>query len=70
MPLRANANRFGGSHAQRDVLSWTLTEAAIRLGNRELAEALVAERLALKPESSINCAWKMHAGQLQSLHAG
>lgn len=70
MPLRAKANRFGGSHAQRDVFSWTLTEAAIRLGNRTLAEALVAERLALKPESPINRAWKMRAGQLQSLPAG
>lgn len=30
LPLRARANRFGGSHAQRDMFSWTLTEAAIR----------------------------------------
>ena len=30
-PVRGKANRFGGSHAQRDMFSWTLTEAAIRL---------------------------------------
>ncbi|TDF82343.1 tetratricopeptide repeat protein [Pseudomonas sp. H9] len=61
MPLRAKANRFGGSHAQRDVFSWTLIEAALRLGNRALAEALVAERLALKPQSPLNRAWKLRA---------
>ena len=27
-PIRANAHRFGGSHAQRDVLHLTLLEAA------------------------------------------
>jgi|GEM_PF-6402266 len=26
MPLRGKANRLGGSHAQRDMFSWTLTE--------------------------------------------
>jgi tetratricopeptide (TPR) repeat protein len=61
LPLRAKANRFGGSHAQRDLFSWTLTEAAIRLGNRRLADAFVAERLAWKPESMINRAWMKRA---------
>ena len=27
---RTIANSFGGSHAQRDVIDWTLTEAALR----------------------------------------
>lgn len=57
MPLRGRANRFGGSHAQRDIFSWTLTEAAIRAGQRRLAQALVAERLAQKPSSPVNLAW-------------
>jgi hypothetical protein len=65
LPLRAKANRFGGSHAQRDVLSWTLTEAAIRLGDRALADALVAERLSWKPGSPINRSWAMRADKLK-----
>ena len=32
MPVRVVAHRFGGSHAQRDVLSLTLVEAALRAG--------------------------------------
>jgi hypothetical protein len=56
-PLRAKANRFGGSHAQRDVFSWTLTEAALRLGDPALAGAFVAERLSWKPDSPINRTW-------------
>ncbi len=69
MPVRGKANRMGGSHAQRDMLSWTLTEAAIRLGDRALAEATVAERLSWKPESPINRAWATRAEQLQRKHA-
>lgn len=70
LPLRAKANRFGGSHAQRDIFSWTLTEAAIRLGNHALAEAFIAERLACKPQSPINRAWALRVGKLQPRHAG
>ena len=64
LPLRAKANRFGGSHAQRDMFSWTLTEAAIRLGNRALADTFVAERLSWKPESPVNRAWKIRASAM------
>ncbi len=70
LPLRAKANRFGGSHAQRDMLSWTLTEAAIRLGDRALADAFVAERLSWKPASPINRAWAMRANRLQATQLG
>jgi tetratricopeptide (TPR) repeat protein len=48
------ANVFGGSHAQRDVIDWTLTEAAVRGRFGDLAEALANERLALKPHSLVN----------------
>ena len=65
MPLRAKANRFGGSHAQRDLFSWTLTEAATRLGDRALADTFVAERLSWEPESPINRTWAMRAGKLK-----
>ncbi len=47
-------NSFGGSHAQRDVIDWTLTEAAIRGGMKDVAEALANERVALKPHSPVN----------------
>jgi tetratricopeptide (TPR) repeat protein len=43
-PLRSRAHRFGGSHAQRDLIDLTLIEAATRAGQRQLAEALRHER--------------------------
>ncbi len=52
-PVRLIANRFGGSNAQRDVLDWTLVEAAFRGGRHGFAEALVNERTARKPESAM-----------------
>ncbi len=48
------ANSFGGSHAQRDLIDWTLTETALRAGRKDLAEAFANERLGLKPHSEIN----------------
>jgi tetratricopeptide (TPR) repeat protein len=45
--IRSRAHRFGGSHAQRDVLDLTLIHAAQRSGQSALAEALEAERAAL-----------------------
>jgi hypothetical protein len=50
-PVRDLASRFGGSHAQRDVLSLTLIEAAIRSGQPALARHYLAERLVAKPAS-------------------
>jgi hypothetical protein len=52
-PIRNLAHRFGGSHAQRDILDLTLIEASFRAGNAQLAGALVAERAALRPHSPI-----------------
>ena len=43
-PVRSYAHRFGGSHAQRDVLDLTLIEAARRAGQNNLVAALLAER--------------------------
>jgi hypothetical protein len=45
---------LGGSYAQRDVIDWTMTEAAIRAGIKPVAVALANERLALRPESLPN----------------
>jgi len=43
-PVRSIAHRFGGSHAQRDVIDLTLIEAALRAGEANLAAALATER--------------------------
>jgi hypothetical protein len=53
-PVRARAQRFGGSHAQRDAISLTLAEAALRAGRKEQAAAVIAERQFLKPSSVYN----------------
>jgi hypothetical protein len=60
-PVRFIANSFGGSHAQRDIIDWTLTEAALRGGMNDLAQALAHERLALKRHSPINQAFLSRA---------
>jgi tetratricopeptide (TPR) repeat protein len=51
LPVRDLAARFGGSHAQRDVLTLTLIEAALRSGQPALARHYIAERLVQKPAS-------------------
>ncbi len=52
-PIRNIAHRFGGSHAQRDVLDLTLIEAAFRSGQKALAAALAAERIEAKPANPL-----------------
>ena len=59
MPVRYLTHRLGGSHAQRDVIAWTLLEAALRAGNGDLALALANERCQQKPTSPQN--WKFVA---------
>ncbi|MBW8297351.1 tetratricopeptide repeat protein [Sphingopyxis sp.] len=49
--IRGSAARFGGSHAQRDILSLTALHAAKRGNMTSAAEALVAERRFHKPTS-------------------
>jgi hypothetical protein len=49
--VRKRAAGFGGSNAQRDVLSLTLLEGAIRAGDVRAATALTNERKAAKPAS-------------------
>ncbi len=46
--------QIGGSHAQRDVVDWTLAEAAVRAGQRNVARSLAHERLAARPRSAPN----------------
>jgi len=47
--VRREAARFGGSHAQRDVLDLTLIAAAERAGDVPLADALRRERAFARP---------------------
>ena len=49
--IRSGAHRFGGSHAQRDLIDQLLLEAAVRSGDGQLAGALAAERKAIRPRS-------------------
>jgi len=51
-PMRDHAHRFGGSHAQRDVITLTLIEAALRGGQNTLARHYIAERTTHKPVSA------------------
>ena len=49
--VRYIANQFGGSHAQRDLISQTLIESTIRAKQLNHARNLLAERSARKPNS-------------------
>jgi tetratricopeptide (TPR) repeat protein len=54
LPVRFDLWQIGGSYAQRDVVNWTLTEAAVRAGKRDVALSLAHERLAARPRSAPN----------------
>ncbi|WP_413205508.1 tetratricopeptide repeat protein [Rhodospirillum sp. A1_3_36] len=60
LPVRYQAVRIGGSHAQRDVLAQTLIIAAERSGRRKLERALLTERYAIRPTETTK-------GQLQKV---
>jgi tetratricopeptide (TPR) repeat protein len=64
LPVRFGLWQIGGSHAQRDVVNWTLAEAAIRAGQRDVALALAHERLATRPRSAPNRRFRHRAEQL------
>ena len=65
LPIRYRTHRLGGSHAQRDIIAWTLLEAALRAGRHKLALALANERTEAKPSSPQN--WKLRARALEGL---
>ncbi len=54
LPVRIGLWQIGGSHAQRDVVDWTLCEAAIRCGQRDIALSLAYERASARPRSAPN----------------
>ena len=54
-------HRLGGSFAQRDIIAWTLLEAALRAKQYHLALALANERSAFKPTSPQNWSYVAQA---------
>jgi tetratricopeptide (TPR) repeat protein len=52
-PIRSTASRFGGSHAQRDLLDQALISAAKLSGDNALLWALSNERAALRPRTPL-----------------
>jgi hypothetical protein len=64
--VRAGAHRFGGSHAQRDLIDQTLLAAAARGGDRRVGRALLNERRATKPDTPLTRHW---SGRLAAVHA-
>ncbi len=54
LEVRTIANRFGGSHAQRDLIHLTAVETAHRAGRNRLSFALASERTSSKPTSPFN----------------
>jgi tetratricopeptide (TPR) repeat protein len=64
LPVRVDLWQIGGSHAQRDVVDWTLTEAAVRAGQRDVALSLAHERLAARPRSAPNRRFLRHAEEI------
>ena len=64
-PIRRRIHEFGGSHAQRDAVYKTLIEASLRSGQFALANAMLGERIAVRPRSPYN--WLKHADALEGL---
>ncbi len=68
-PVRTLAQRFGGSHAQRDLIDLTLLAAAAQGQRRALGHALMRERLLAKPASPLTRHW-VEALQLPARESG
>ncbi|HSV71404.1 MAG TPA: tetratricopeptide repeat protein [Methylibium sp.] len=66
-PIRHRTHRFGGSHAQRDLIDQTLIEAALRGGDGALAAGLIAERAALRPQGAPTRHWAARSRALNGM---
>ncbi len=62
-PVRAIASRFGGSHAQRDLIDQTLLAAAVRARDPAAGRALVNERRLAKPDTPLTAHWAERLGR-------
>ena len=58
LQVRDRAHGFGGSHAQRDILTLTLLDAALRSGQGALARHLLNERHAAKAGTALTAHWQ------------
>jgi hypothetical protein len=61
-PVRTLAWRFGGSHAQRDLVAQTLLAAAAEAGDRGAGQALLDERRRAKPHTPLTAHWARRLG--------
>jgi len=61
-PVRSEAHRFGGSHAQRDLIEQTLLAAAADAGDRALTAHLLDERRRRKPHTPLTAWWQRRSG--------
>lgn len=61
-PLRAVAHRFGGSHAQRDLIDLTLMSACAHGAHRSLGRALLNERVLAKGFTPQVAFWQQQMG--------
>jgi tetratricopeptide (TPR) repeat protein len=61
-PVRALASRFGGSHAQRDLIDQTLLAAAARAVDKSAGRALLNERRLAKPATPLTEHWARQLG--------
>jgi tetratricopeptide (TPR) repeat protein len=59
--IREHSHKFGGSHAQRDIIELTLLDAAVRAGYKPLARHLLNERLLTKSQSPLTEHWARRA---------
>ena len=68
-PARQQAQRFGGSHAQRDLIDQTLLAAAARGQRRALGRALLNERRMTKPATPLTRHWIEQLGDGEQARA-
>ena len=64
LPVRGEIFRIGGSHAQRDLFTLTLIEAALRGSRSKVADALAHVRVTVRPKSPQS--WYSFARALES----
>ncbi len=58
LAVRDRAHGFGGSHAQRDIVTLTLLDAATRAGDRALASHVLNERRPCKAATPLTAYWQ------------
>ncbi len=56
--MRDRAHGFGGSHAQRDIVTLLLMDAAARAGNAALAGHILQERRLAKAGTPLTAFWQ------------